>query len=88
MRHVPKPDRFVLNFFKKTSVGGETIEKKRKTEANHTEGGFEDKTSTTAAAYRKWFQMCRDGLGADALLHERLGIVGKVDNHELWEGVG
>jgi hypothetical protein len=35
------------------------------------EGGFDDKHATTASAYRAWFQMCRDGLGPDALIHER-----------------
>ena len=53
MRHVPKPDRFVLNFFKKTSVGGETLGNKRKKEANHTEGGFEDKGKEEAVEIRK-----------------------------------
>ena len=53
MRHVPKPDRFVLNFFKKTSVGGETPEKKRKKETNHTEGGFEDKGKEETVEIRK-----------------------------------
>ena len=35
------------------------------------DGGFEDKYATTASAYRAWFQLCRDGLGPDALIHER-----------------
>jgi len=42
------------------------------------EGGFEDKHSTTASAYRRAFQLCREGLGDDALLDERnLGESGR-----------
>jgi len=55
------------------------------------EGGFEDKHATTAAAYRAWFQLCRDGLGPDALIHERaLGnncldvTAGIVDLQRVW----
>lgn len=55
------------------------------------EGGFEDKYSTTASAYRKWFQLCREGLGPDALIHERaLGAncldvtAGIVDLQRVW----
>jgi hypothetical protein len=55
------------------------------------EGGFEDPHATTASAYRKWFQLCRDGLGPDALIHERaLGIncldvtAGIVDMQRVW----
>lgn len=55
------------------------------------EGGFEDKYATTASAYRKWFQMCREGLGSDALIHERaLGsncldvTAGIVDLQRVW----
>ena len=35
------------------------------------EGGFDNDYSTCAAAYRKMFEMCREGLGPDAHLHER-----------------
>ena len=55
------------------------------------EGGFEDTHATTAAAYRAWFQLCRDGLGPDALIHERaLGnncldvTAGIVDLQRVW----
>ena len=55
------------------------------------EGGFEDKYATTASAYRKWFQMCRDGLGSEGLIHERaLGsncldvTAGIVDLQRVW----
>ena len=34
-------------------------------------GGMEDDTSTTAAAYRKIFQLAHDGLGPGAYVHER-----------------
>jgi len=34
-------------------------------------GGFEDKTYTTSSAYRKLFELAREGLGKDAYLHER-----------------
>ena len=35
------------------------------------EGGFEDETISCAAAYRKVFEIAREGLGPDAFLHER-----------------
>ncbi len=57
----------------------------------HPDGGFEDKYATTASAYRAWFQMCRDGLGEKALIHERaLGdncldlTAGIVDLQRVW----
>jgi hypothetical protein len=53
MRHVPKPDRFVSNFLKKPSGRGEKLGNKRKKEANHTEGGFEDKGKEKAVEKRK-----------------------------------
>jgi len=36
------------------------------------DGGFEDKQATTASAYRKIFELAREGLGPDACLHERI----------------
>jgi len=55
------------------------------------EGGFEDQHATTAGAYRAWFQLCRDGLGPAALIHERaLGnncldvTAGIVDLQRVW----
>ena len=58
------------------------------------EGGFEDRYATTAAAYRKAFQLAREGLGPDALLDERnLGESGRpclevtagiVDTQRTW----
>ncbi|MFA6129286.1 MAG: hypothetical protein WC699_18445 [Bacteroidales bacterium] len=55
------------------------------------EGGFEDKYATTASAYRTWFQLCREGLGPEALIHERaLGencldvTAGIVDLQRVW----
>ena len=55
------------------------------------EGGFEDSHATAAFAYRQWFQLCRDGLGPDALIHERaLGAncldvtAGIVDLQRVW----
>ena len=42
------------------------------------EGGFEDRFSTTASAYRKAFELAREGLGPDAFLDERnLGESGR-----------
>lgn len=35
------------------------------------DGGFDDKTYTTTSAYRKLFELCREGLGVDAYIHER-----------------
>jgi len=57
-------------------------------------GGFEDKTYTTTAAYRKVFELCREGLGEKAFIHERnLGeslapmldvTAGIVDLQRVW----
>lgn len=35
------------------------------------EGGFEDESFTTTSAYCALYQLCRDGLGPDAFIHER-----------------
>ncbi len=58
------------------------------------EGGFEDKSFTTTSAYRSPFQLCREGLGPDAFIHERnLGeygtpcldvTAGTVDLQRVW----
>ncbi len=58
------------------------------------DGGFEDTTYTTTAAYRKVFEICRAGLGDDAYIHERnLGeygtprldvTAGIVDLQRVW----
>lgn len=58
------------------------------------DGGFEDKSYTTTSAYRQFFQLCRDGLGSDAFIHERnLGeygtprldvTAGIVDLQRVW----
>jgi hypothetical protein len=58
------------------------------------EGGFENKYATTAFAYREVFRLCREGLGADAFIHERnLGETGRpmldvtaglVDMQRVW----
>lgn len=58
------------------------------------EGGFEDRHATTASAYRKVFQLCREGLGDDAFIDERnLGECGRpcldvtagiVDTQRTW----
>lgn len=34
-------------------------------------GGFADPKATTTSAYRETFQLCREGLGPDARIHER-----------------
>jgi len=36
------------------------------------DGGFEDKQATTASAYRKIFELAREGLGPNGYLHERI----------------
>jgi len=36
------------------------------------DGGFDDKTYTTTSAYREVFKLCREGLGKDAYIHERI----------------
>jgi hypothetical protein len=58
------------------------------------DGGFEDDSHTTTSAYRKVFELCREGLGDDAWLHERnLGeygtprldvTAGIVDLQRVW----
>ncbi|MEJ7736416.1 MAG: hypothetical protein WKF97_03225 [Chitinophagaceae bacterium] len=58
------------------------------------DGGFENKTYTTTSAYRQFFQLCREGLGAEAFIHERnLGeygtprldvTAGIVDLQRVW----
>lgn len=57
-------------------------------------GGFEDKTYSTTNAYRKVFELCREGLGDEAFIHERnLGeskapcldvTAGIVDLQRVW----
>lgn len=54
-------------------------------------GGFEDKTYTTTSVYREAFALCREGLGENAFIHERiLGAprqditVGIVDLQRVW----
>jgi hypothetical protein len=57
-------------------------------------GGFHDETQTTTTAYRKIFELCREGLGPDAFIHERnLGeygtpmldvTAGIVDLQRVW----
>jgi hypothetical protein len=61
------------------------------------QGGFDDKTYTTTSAYKKLFELCREGMGKDAYIHERnLGnnthenvyrldcTVGTVDLQRVW----
>ncbi len=58
------------------------------------EGGFEDRYATTASAYRKAFELAREGLGPDACLDERnIGESGRpcldvtagiVDTQRTW----
>jgi len=35
-------------------------------------GGFEDTSYTTTSAYRRLYELCREGLGGDAYIHERI----------------
>lgn len=54
------------------------------------EGGFENKTSTTAWAYRNMYQLAYDGLGADSYLDERCLLrgsdltLGLVASQRVW----
>ncbi len=61
------------------------------------QGGFDDKSYTTTSAYMKLFELCREGMGKDAYIHERiLGnnthenvyrldcTVGTVDLQRVW----
>ncbi|UDQ97349.1 hypothetical protein AAEX28_10000 [Lentisphaerota bacterium WC36G] len=59
-----------------------------------TEGGFDDKDATTTSAYRKVFELCREGLGKGAFIHERLmgesevphtdATIGVADMQRVW----
>ena len=58
------------------------------------DGGFEDRSYSTTNAYRKMWELCREGLGPDAYIHERnLGeyetprldvTAGIVDLQRVW----
>ena len=57
------------------------------------EGGFEDNNATTTSAYREVFALCREGLGANAYIHERNierwqpfvdATAGLVDSQRVW----
>ena len=50
-------------------------------------GGFDDPCSTTASAYKKMFQLCREGLGEDAFIHERILGENDVPRTDLTVGV-
>ena len=62
------------------------------------DGGFDDDTYTTVSAYRKIYELCREGMGKDAYIHERImGVVtftdvprtdcnaGVVDLQRVWD---
>ena len=62
------------------------------------DGGFDDESYTTVSAYRKIYELCREGLGEDAFIHERImGVVtftdvprtdcnaGVVDLQRVWD---
>ncbi|WP_178932181.1 hypothetical protein [Oceaniferula marina] len=56
-----------------------------------TTGGFEDKTFTSTSAYREMYDLCRQGLGEDAFIHERImgaprqdTTAGLVDLQRVW----
>ena len=62
------------------------------------DGGFDDDSYTTVSAYRKIYELCREGMGKDAYLHERImGVVtftdvprtdcnaGVVDLQRVWD---
>ena len=54
------------------------------------EGGFENKYATTAWAYRRMYGLAREGLGNDALIHERNLLrgsditLGLVSSQRVW----
>lgn len=59
--------------------------------AHLAQGGFEDPHATAAAAYRRFFQLAKEGLGPDSWIHERiLGepysdlTIGVVDSQRVW----
>jgi hypothetical protein len=60
-------------------------------------GGFDDKSYTTTSAYKKVFELCRQGMGEEALIHERIignkvhedvprldCTIGAVDLQRIW----
>lgn len=86
---------YVLNMWKRLgSEGVAGIKFDYPESAWAKDGGFEDKTYTTTSAYRKAFELSREGLGPDAFLHERnLGeyetpmldvTAGIVDLQRVW----
>ncbi len=69
----PEFQNYVLAMWKRLGQEGvEGIKFDYPETAWNTYGGFEDRSHTTVSAYRKLFQLCRDGLGPDAYIHERI----------------
>jgi len=69
----PEFQHYVLAMWKRLRQDGvEGIKFDYPETAWNTYGGFEDKSYTTVSAYRRLFQLCREGLGPDAYIHERI----------------
>jgi len=69
----PEFQKYVLAMWKRLHRDGvEGIKFDYPETAWNTYGGFEDNASTTVSAYRKLFQLCREGLGPEAYIHERI----------------
>lgn len=63
--------QYVLNMWRGLRKDGITGIKFDYPETAWNPGGFDDSLATTTSAYRTMFQLCRDGLGQEALIHER-----------------
>lgn len=92
----PEFQKYILNMWKRLrSEGVRGIKFDYPETAWAKNGGFEDKSYTTTLAYRTLFALCRQGMGKDALIHERnLGeeeticvdvTAGIVDLQRVWE---
>jgi hypothetical protein len=69
----PDFQKYTLNMWKRLSKDGVRGIKFDYPETGwNRDGGFDDKSYTTVSAYRKIFELCRDGMGKDAYIHERI----------------
>ena len=69
----PDFQKYTLNMWKRLSKDGVRGIKFDYPETGwNRDGGFDDKSYTTVSAYRKIFELCREGMGKDAYIHERI----------------
>jgi len=69
----PDFQKYVLNMWSRLSKDGvRGIKLDYPETAWAWDGGFDDKSNTTTSAYRKVFELCREGMGKEAFIHERI----------------